>query len=80
LDIKVLSEKGYIHETVNHSKNFVDPETGVNTQRIKSLWKPLRLKIVKKMCGTNEDIRVHMMGGKDQQWSNSFSNIEFNCS
>lgn len=56
LGYKGISEKGYVHETVNHSVNFVDPETGANTQRIESLWRPLRLKIVKKMCGTNEDL------------------------
>ncbi|KAL4113374.1 hypothetical protein QTP88_017006 [Uroleucon formosanum] len=56
LGYKGLSEKGYVHETVNHSNNFVDPETDANTQRIESLWRPLRLKIVKKMCGTNEDL------------------------
>ncbi|KAL4147975.1 hypothetical protein QTP88_002283 [Uroleucon formosanum] len=56
LGYKGLSEKGYVHETVNHSNNFVDPETGANTQRIESLWRPLRLKVVKKMCGTNEDL------------------------
>lgn len=56
LGYKGISEKGYVHETVNHSVNFVDPETGANTQRIESLWTPLGLKIVKKMYGTNEDL------------------------
>ena len=30
---------GISHQTVNHSVNFIDPETGANTQRIERLWK-----------------------------------------
>jgi transposase-like protein len=28
----------YSHQTVNHKKEFVNPETGVNTQKIERLW------------------------------------------
>ncbi len=28
----------FIHGSVNHSQNFVDPETGVNTNLIENLW------------------------------------------
>ena len=31
--------EGYKHATVNHSKNFVDPETGTCTNRIESDWR-----------------------------------------
>lgn len=34
-----LADKGYIHETVNHSKNYVNPETGFHTQAIERVWK-----------------------------------------
>ena len=35
-------ESDYEHQTVNHSKNFVDPETKANTQMIERLWRELK--------------------------------------
>jgi transposase-like protein len=40
-----LDEIGFEHFTVNHSYNFVDPDTGANTQRIESSWRALRKKL-----------------------------------
>lgn len=37
-----LTEKGFQHFTVNHKYHFVDCETGANTQRIESNWRPLK--------------------------------------
>jgi hypothetical protein len=42
-----LENNGYIHRTVNHSDNFIDPNTGANTQKIESQWRALK----RKVCG-----------------------------
>ena len=38
-----LISMGFQHATVNHTENFVDPETGVNTQIIERSWKEGKL-------------------------------------
>lgn len=40
-----LSANGYNHLTVNHTKIFVDPHTGANTQKIESNWHALKRRI-----------------------------------
>ncbi|XP_076545896.1 uncharacterized protein LOC143305596 [Osmia lignaria lignaria] len=40
-----LNRHGYIHKTVNHSENFVDPEIGAYTQNIESSWRSLRARL-----------------------------------
>ena len=37
-----LNEEGFHHLTVNHSLNFVDPESGVHTNTIESTWRALK--------------------------------------
>ena len=33
-----LSDNGFIHESVNHRENYVDPVTGAHTQGVERAW------------------------------------------
>ena len=46
-----LNQLGYIHVSVNHSKNFVDPNSGAHTNTIEGVWALVKKKL-KWMCGT----------------------------
>ena len=46
----------YIHRTVNHSENFVNPIDGTDTQRIESNWGWVKTKLIKSMRGTKENL------------------------
>nr|CAI5833064.1 unnamed protein product [Callosobruchus analis] len=37
-----LSALGYVHRTVNHSNNFVDPLSGVCTNQVEGHWSRLK--------------------------------------
>ena len=37
-----LSNEGFVHASVNHSYNFVDPNTGAHTQNIERVWREVR--------------------------------------
>lgn len=40
-----LDMEGFQHLTVNHSYNFVDPDTGAHTQNIERIWRKVRSNI-----------------------------------
>ena len=42
-----LEKEGYLHETVNHSQHFVDPESGASTQNIERSWRDARSTVPK---------------------------------
>ncbi|MEW8542877.1 MAG: transposase [Candidatus Thiodiazotropha sp.] len=42
-----LSEEGFQHLMVNHSVNFVDPESEAHTNMIKSTWRALKKSLTK---------------------------------
>ena len=46
-----LNQLGYIHVSVNHSKNFVDPNSGAHTNTIEGVWALVKKKL-KWMSGT----------------------------
>ena len=37
-----LEEEGYVHQTVNHSKEFLNKETGAHTNTIESTWRAVK--------------------------------------
>lgn len=37
-----LASEGFVHFTVNHSVNFVDPDSGAHTQNIERAWREVR--------------------------------------
>ena len=45
-----LDDYGYTHYTVNHTQNFVDPETGAHSQNIENSWKTLKRRLLKRWC------------------------------
>ncbi len=47
-----LEEHGYSHFTLNHSENFLDPVTKVNTQKDENFWFLSKIRN-KNECGTN---------------------------
>nr|XP_034194197.1 uncharacterized protein LOC117610669 [Osmia lignaria] len=40
-----LNNEGYKHSTVNHSYNFIDPDTSAHTESIKRTWSDIRQNI-----------------------------------
>ena len=48
-----LASLGYVHRTVNHSENFINPQNGANTQRIEAMWGHLKTQFMRNHKKTN---------------------------
>lgn len=43
-----LGRHGYIHEDVNHSNNFVDPQSGAHTNSIEGTWTHVKNRVLRR--------------------------------
>ena len=67
--------EGYIHSTVNHSTNFVNPEDpDVHTQNIESLWSNYKRKF-RHQAGNNTD--TYQTYFPEFLWCKRFGDISF---
>lgn len=55
-----LSKKGYTHGTVCHKREFVNQETGVNTQAVESFNNEVNL-VIKRRKGVKTDKRANFL-------------------
>jgi len=55
-----LNSYGFMHETVNHSLNFINPISGVHTQSIESLWNKLKSRLKALMGLSNNSLKEHL--------------------
>jgi len=60
-----LKDIGYHHETVNHSKFFVDPTTGAQTQTIECIWRHVKTKYEIKTQGATGEWRCSVNNQHD---------------
>lgn len=55
----ICQDMGYNHETINHSENFVDPDTGAHTQTIEGMWSVIKRQMRKD--GTNHGTLLNLV-------------------
>ena len=68
--------QNYQHETVNHSQNFVDPNTGAHTQHIERYWRKIK-KMKKKYEGVPRgEVESHVA---EAIWRNNCMVKKGNC-
>ncbi|KAI5154322.1 hypothetical protein ENBRE01_3346, partial [Enteropsectra breve] len=50
----------FMHDTVNHSKNFKDPVTGVHTNLIENLWMLLKQALRRKYLRRRDNLELYL--------------------
>jgi len=72
-----LSSLGFVHETVNHSRHFKDPDTGVCTNHVEAYWNAVKRRF-KQMVGTSEDmVSSHLDEHRWRQWFGSTEKLAY---
>ena len=73
----VLQTQGYIHETFNHSENFVDPLTHVHTQGIECQWDCVKKRLRTGQTTNPELLETHLIESfwRRRNKSNVFNKI-----
>ncbi|KAK9874101.1 hypothetical protein WA026_002455 [Henosepilachna vigintioctopunctata] len=61
-----LNDEGFLHQTVNHSKNFVDPDARSHTRRVERMF-----------SDKNDD--VHQYGQQKSHFANYLAEYYFRC-
>ena len=71
-----LSSLGYTHQTVNHSRNFVDPGTGAHTNSIEGYWSVVKRQMRRQgvMNTTNDLFPTYLL---ESLWRKRFCGEEF---
>ena len=59
----------YTYQAVNHSKNFVDPDSGVHTQAIESYWAKAKLELKKIKGVSSEQLPSYL---DERMWRDRF--------
>ena len=70
----IASSLNFIHQTVNHTTNFVDPVSGAHTQSIESYWNKIKLRIKKSKGCFGEHLNLFL---SECMWKDSVCNCNF---
>ena len=68
-----LKDEGYIRLTVNHCLNFVDPDTGVHSQRNENTWRGFKRSMLR--TGTSKDLFQSYL--KERLWRQHYGDDPF---
>ena len=68
-----LERDNWVHLTVNHSCNFVDPETGAHTQNNENTWWQLKRNLPSTHAGAGGNLMLHFA---DYLWRRKFIDVD----